>query len=178
MAKLTRHKKTLLITLTILTIANTTLCLTQPAQAFNIKSNGDIKILEEDGKTELTAMKFQFFTPGKQETQYKSFIVTNTGKQNLHASWAISQSSITWLPTTKPNQPGYAHTQDRIQKYTLRILQDTQGHDKCLQPEEPDITLKTKENTKLNLELTYTGKPTTPETFTLTITFSATSTKR
>ena len=178
MANASSIGKQFIITLLILTIITTTFCLTKQADACNVTIYGEIKILSENGKTELNAIKFQLFTPGKQETQHKSFIITNMGKQPVYIRWAIAKSSIAWNSGLKQTQPGYAHTQDGIQKYTLRIVQTARGHSKCLQPTEAVIFLKDKEDVRLTLELTYSGKPSTPETFTLTLTFIAIGTGR
>jgi hypothetical protein len=169
--------KKITITLTILTAITATLFLTQQANACsNLKTSGDIKVYDENGKTELTTIQFQLFTPGKQDTQQKTFTIQNTAKTPTHVSWSITKTSITWQPTTKPNQPGYTHTQNGTQKYTLNLLQNKPQHPKYLNPTENTLQLNKAETTKLTLTLTYTGKPTTPETFTLTITLTTTNT--
>ena len=178
MAQIHNHSKKLILTLTILTVIMATFCFTKQTEASNrIATQGDIKIYTENGKSELTSISFPLFTAGKPDTQQKWFTVQNTGKQNVHVSWSITQSSITWNHLTKTKQNGYSHTESSSQKYTLRIRQDKQNQNTYLNPEQNTILLKNKENTKLCLELTYTGKPTTAETFTLTITLTATKTE-
>lgn len=171
--------KKLVFTLTILTIITAVMFFTKQADAATcVATSGDIKIYDENGKSELNTIRFQLFTAGKPDTQQKRFIIRSTGKEPIQVRWGITKTSIKWNRITNTKQSGYSHTEGGTQKYTLRILQDTPRQDKYLKPAENTLLLKNGENTKLTLELTYTGKPTTPETFTLTITFTATNTKR
>ncbi len=167
------HKK-LAITLIILTILTTTIFLTKPADANNkLNTTGDIKIYNEAGTAELTAITFQLFNPGQQSTQQEPFTIRNTGKHPLQVSWSITESSITWNKITKPKTAGYSHSENETEKYTLRIGQETGK--KYLQPEKNSLHLTRSESANLFFELTYSGKPTTAEVFTLTITFTATN---
>ncbi len=173
----TNHKK-LILTLTILTIINTTIFLTKPAEANNkLATAGDIKIYNETGATELTTITFQLFIPGQQSTQKQAFTIRNTGSHPVQISWFITESSITWNKTTKPKTTGYSHSAEATEKYTLHIGQETEKKTKYLKPEKTSLTLTRVESANLFFELTYSGKPTTAEVFTLTITFAATITQ-
>jgi hypothetical protein len=168
------HKK-LVITLIILTISTSTIFLTKPAEASSkLTTIGDIKIYNENGTTELTTIAFQLFTPGQKSTQQAPFIIRNTGKHPIQVNWSISENSITWNKITKPKSAGYRHSEDRTEKYTLRIGQDIGNKNKYLQPERNSLQLAREESMKLFFELTYSGRPTTAEVFTLTIAFTAT----
>jgi len=165
----------LTIAMAICTVALATLYFTTPVAARNqIATFGEIQVCNENGKSELTSINFPLFTPAKPATQLEWFVVRNTGKQTVHVCWSLTASSIAWSLFTRRHSNGYDHKEGGIQKYSFRILQDTRKPNAYIPPEQKTILLKSGENKRLCFELSYSGKPSTAETFTLTVSFYAT----
>jgi hypothetical protein len=163
-----RYAKNSLLIATLLLdmIILSTLYIVQPAQATNtVAAKGEIELTNNDG-TPFTTYNFALFNPGTPETQTKTFYIRNTGKHTVQIEWRITAGTIQWNRDART----YCHYEKGIAKYTLAILQKTHGY---LKPEKQHILLNPNERTKLTLQLSYTGEPNTPETFTLTIAFIA-----
>jgi hypothetical protein len=153
----------------------------ESAEASNkITTKGEIRIYDENRESELTSYNFPLFTGGKSSIHSNWFFVKNTGKQKLEVHWSITRSSIPWNIKAKHSFNGYEHYEEGISKYFLSIhtASKKQNNPNYIAPEKGTIRLDGGEETKLCLELTYTGKPNTAEKFKLTITFTAINTKQ
>ena len=175
MARSQDHCIKLILALIISSLILATLYSTKQAQATNkIVTVGEITLYHENGSTQMTSYNFPLFTGGTPETYSKWFFIKNTGKQPLQISWSITASSIPWNTKAKHHPNGYDHYEGKIYKYSFRIRQDSKKQGDYLAPEKEKIHINGGKEAKLRFELTYTGKPNTPETFTLTVSFTAT----
>jgi len=175
MMKLSKHYRRLIIVLVISNIAFATLFLTKLVGAGNVVSVvGAIEVYDSDGVSPLTNYDFPLFTGGAADTFLKYFFVNNTGNQPVYVYWNISTSSIAW-ETRTPNLDAYDHYEDGTRKYGVAIRQDFSTPTDYWHPNREAIFLSVSEGIKLRLELYYTGEPNTAETFTMTISFYATS---
>jgi len=154
---------------TVLALSSITLaafCLAGPAAAQNIVTTaGEIAITNEDGSP-FARHDFTLFTPGIPERCTRTFYIENTGNRHVSIEWELTSSTIQWQQKSQK----YCYYENGIQKYTLGILLK---EEKYFKPERQQLHLNPQEETKLKLELAYAGRPNSPETFTLTLTFTA-----
>jgi len=175
MVKLSKYYRRLIIVLVISNIAFATLFLTKLVGAGNVVSViGAIEVYDSDGVSPLTSYDFPLFTGAVAETFLKYFFVNNTGNQPVYVYWNISTSSIAWEART-PNLDVYDYCEDSTWKYSFGIRQDFLTPTDYWHPDREAIFLGVSEGIKLRFELYYTGEPNTAETFTMTISFYATS---
>jgi len=111
-------------------------------------------------------MTLHFSLPEYPNVTQKTFYIENTGNRHVSIEWEQTSSTIQWQQ--EPQK--YCHGENGIQKYTLGILH---RENKYFKPERQQLHLNPQEKTKLKLELAYAGRPNSPETFTLTLTFTA-----
>ena len=171
MARFPDHCIKLILILIICSTASAVFCFVEQVQATNkVVTIGEIKLYHEDGSTQMTSYNFPQFDGGMPSTCSKWFFIRNTGKQPVEISWSLTESSIPWNMKTI----GYEYYETNICKYSFGLRQDSKGDGDYLAPEEKSILLNCGEEAKLCFELIYTGRPNTPEIFTLTVSFYAT----
>lgn len=134
---------------------------------------GDITLFEEDGITEWTSFDFPLCEPFEWSDDFFTFSLNNTGNTPVYVTWNISASDITWYAVSGG---GYLHDEEGITKYIIRIWNDSQTWAPSDDPEAPGVIyLDVGDSVVLLLNLTFRGTvaPSTPETFSVTLSFYA-----
>ena len=169
----------LIVTLMVCSVALVALCFTKQAEAANkVVTTGEIEVYGEDGLSPMASYDFSLFKAGISGTHFNCFFVKNTGRLPVWVKWSITTSSIVWKPNVKHGFRGYYHYEGGVCKYSFGIRQEFRVVGGYLAPESNSFLLEGGKRAKLWFELSYTGKPSTAETFTLTVSFCAISAPR
>jgi hypothetical protein len=133
---------------------------------------GAIEIYEEDGVTPLTDYDFPLFTAGTLDYYILDFFVNNTGNVPVYVTWNISTSSISWENVG----PRYVHLESSVEKYYYTLFEPDYSEYWCPYYDgytAEIVVLAVGAGEHIQLLLTYLGSPTTPETFSLVMSFYA-----